>query len=85
MEDESFVSNRASEGKRAKINFSPKLVAFVGFELLTAVVMKSTIFWDIMPCIPPKVDRRFGGTHRLHLQGRISGVRYQRERTLLAT
>jgi hypothetical protein len=29
----------------------------VGFEVLTAVVMKS-------------VNRRFGGTHRLHLQGR---------------
>jgi hypothetical protein len=28
----------------------------VGFEFLTAVVMKSTIFWDIMPrslCLPP--------------------------------
>jgi hypothetical protein len=23
---------------------------FVGFEALTAVVMKSTIFWDVMPC-----------------------------------
>jgi hypothetical protein len=23
---------------------------FVGFEVLTAVVMKSTIFWDIMYC-----------------------------------
>jgi hypothetical protein len=23
---------------------------YVGFEVLTAVVMKSTIFWDITPC-----------------------------------
>jgi hypothetical protein len=42
----------------------------VGFEVLTAVVMKSTIFWDITPCIPLSVRRRFGGTYRLHLQGR---------------
>jgi hypothetical protein len=32
----------------------------VGFEVLTAVVMKSTIFWDIMPCSPLKVNRHFG-------------------------
>jgi hypothetical protein len=42
----------------------------VGFEALTAVVMTSTIFWDITPCIPLSVNRRFGGTYRLHLQGR---------------
>jgi hypothetical protein len=34
----------------------------VGFEVLTAVVMKSTIFWDITPCSPLSVSRRFGGT-----------------------
>jgi hypothetical protein len=32
--------------------------------------MKSTIFWDITPCSPLKVNRRFGGTYCLHLQGR---------------
>jgi hypothetical protein len=37
----------------------------VGFEVLTAVVMKSTIFWVITPCSPVKVNRRFGGTYRL--------------------
>jgi hypothetical protein len=31
------------------------LVQYVGFEVLTAVVMKSTIFWDITPCSPLKV------------------------------
>jgi hypothetical protein len=53
---------------------------YVGFEVLTAVVMKSTIFWDITPCISMKVNRRFGGTYRLHLQGRrISKARNQSE------
>jgi hypothetical protein len=46
----------------------------VGFEVLTAVVMKSSILWDIAPC--------FTEICRLHLQGRISGTRYQRESTL---
>jgi hypothetical protein len=32
-----------------------------GFEALTAVVMKSPIFWDIMLCSPLKVNRRFSG------------------------
>jgi hypothetical protein len=30
--------------------------------------MKSTVFWDITQCSPLKVNRRFGGTCRLHLQ-----------------
>jgi hypothetical protein len=42
----------------------------VGFEVLTAVVMKSTIFWDMTLCSPLKINRRFGRTYRLHLQGR---------------
>jgi hypothetical protein len=45
------------------------MTEFVGFEILTAVVVKNTIFWDITPCIPLSVNRRFGGTYRLHLQG----------------
>jgi hypothetical protein len=34
---------------------------FVGFEVLIAVVMKSSIFWDITLCKPLKVNRRFRG------------------------
>jgi hypothetical protein len=42
--------------------------------------MKSSVFRDITPCTPLKVIRRFGGTCRLHLQGRrISQARNQRE------
>jgi hypothetical protein len=39
-------------------------------EVLTAAVMKSPIFWDIMSSSPMKFNRRFGGTSRLHLQGK---------------
>jgi hypothetical protein len=42
----------------------------VGFEVLTAVVMKSTIFWDISTCSPLSVNRLFGGIYCFHLQGR---------------
>jgi hypothetical protein len=52
---------------------------YVGFEVLTAVVMNSSIFWDITPCSPLKVNRRFGGTCRLHLQGWISQARNHRD------
>jgi hypothetical protein len=52
----------------------------VGFEVLTAVVKKSSIFWDITSCSPLKVNRRFGKSCRLHLQGRrIRQARNQRE------
>jgi hypothetical protein len=42
----------------------------VGFEVFTAVVRKSCIFWYITSCSPLKVNWRFGGTCRHHLQGR---------------
>jgi hypothetical protein len=45
----------------------------VGFEVFTAVVMKSTIFWDVTPCCLLSCNRRFGGTYRLHLQGQAGG------------
>jgi hypothetical protein len=42
--------------------------------------MKSAIFWDITPCSPLEVNRRFGGTYRLHFQVRkISRARNQSE------
>jgi hypothetical protein len=67
---------------------------YIGCEIITAAVLKSPIFWDIMPLtvngrffhpedgdymknavfwdVAPCryfVNRRFGGTYRLHLQG----------------
>jgi hypothetical protein len=54
------------------------------FEVITTVVMKG-IFWAATLCSPSWVNRRFGGTRRLHFQGRrISQARNQRE-GLLAT
>jgi hypothetical protein len=41
----------------------------IGFEVLTAVIMKSTIFWDITTCSPLRVKRSFGGTYRLNFHG----------------
>jgi hypothetical protein len=59
------------ETKTSRINRgNVNKMELVGFAVLTAVVMKSTIFWDITPCGPLKGIRRFGGTYRLHLQGR---------------
>jgi hypothetical protein len=46
----------------------------VWFQVITAVVMKSTVFRDITPCNPLKTNRRFRETYRLHLQSRISRV-----------
>jgi hypothetical protein len=43
--------------------------------------LKSTIFCDITPCSPLKVNGRFGGMYRIHLQGRINRARYQSEST----
>jgi hypothetical protein len=32
------------------------------------VFMKSSVFWDLVPCSPLKVNWCFGGTCNLHLQ-----------------
>jgi hypothetical protein len=48
---------------------SQKIV--VGINILTAVVMTNYIFWDIPPCSPLKINRRFGGKSLFHLQSRI--------------
>jgi hypothetical protein len=36
--------------------------------------MKKAVFWDVAPC-RYGVNRRFGGTYRLHLQGRREIIR----------
>jgi hypothetical protein len=56
-----------------------KMVMNVRLEVLTAVVMKSSVFWDITQCSPLEVSRRLGGTYLLYLQGRIRRERYQSE------
>jgi hypothetical protein len=63
------------------IRFEPRTFPqHVGVEVLTAVVMNSTTFWDIEPCSPLRVSPRFGRTYRLHLQDRkLSRSRNQRE------
>jgi hypothetical protein len=43
---------------------------YVGYEVLTAVIMNSLDFWDMTPCSLLKYNRCFGGTCRLHFQGR---------------
>jgi hypothetical protein len=42
---------------------------FLRFEVFTAATMKNAVFWDVAPC-KSLVNRRFGGTYRLHIQGR---------------
>jgi hypothetical protein len=43
-------------------------------------LLKNATFWYITPCCPLNVNRRFGGTYRVHLQGQeISRARNQRE------
>jgi hypothetical protein len=67
---------------KMSLHFSQKFKSFwnnwlLGFEVLTAVIIKS-LLWDIAPCGPLKINRRFRGTYRLYLQDRrISRTRYQ--------
>jgi hypothetical protein len=49
--------------------FSMQSVPRLYNEVLKEVIMKSSIFWDTMACSPLKVNRCFGETCLLHLQG----------------
>jgi hypothetical protein len=44
---------------------------FLRFEIFTVVTMKKAVFWDVAPC-RYCVNRRFGGTNRLHLQSLLA-------------
>jgi hypothetical protein len=48
----------------------------VRMEVGRKLTTKCTVFWDIKPCSPLKVNKCFGGKHHLHLQDRISRARY---------
>jgi hypothetical protein len=66
--------------REPQIQYNKTIYDNVRFQVLTAVVIKSTIFWDTTPCSLLKVNGRFGGTYRLQLQGqRICWARNQRE------
>jgi hypothetical protein len=41
----------------------------VGFEVLTAVIMRNSVFWDITPFSSLQFNQRSGEICRLHLQG----------------
>jgi hypothetical protein len=53
------------------------IVACVPSELnhTTLQLLKCIIFWDMESCSPFSFNRRFGGTYRLHLQGRRNRFR----------
>jgi hypothetical protein len=48
-----------SQSLRPKTGFKSDF--FVGFEVLPAVVLESSIFWDTTPCSLLKVNQYFGG------------------------
>jgi hypothetical protein len=45
-----------------------KIPVYAGFDVIIAVVMKSSIFWDITQSNPLKANRRFGEACNPHLQ-----------------
>jgi hypothetical protein len=51
-------------------------ILHVGFEVLIAMVTKSSIFLHKTPCSPLKFNRRLGGTCRLHLHSLLPASRW---------
>jgi hypothetical protein len=40
-----------------------------GFDVLTAMTVTSTVFWDMTSCSLVEVYRHFGGTYYVHFEG----------------
>jgi hypothetical protein len=40
--------------------------------IFSAMIIKNSIFWDVVPFCLPKVNRRFGGKYSLHFQ--VGGI-----------
>jgi hypothetical protein len=49
------------------------ILSLIGYEVLTKVAMKSSVFWDITPWSPVKINQCFGDTFDLHLHDRKVG------------
>jgi hypothetical protein len=61
-------SNKQAWGSMLFRNVGKLVADCVVYEVLTAMVIKSYVFWYKMQCSPLKVNRRFGGTCRLYFQ-----------------
>jgi hypothetical protein len=53
-----------------KFRFFEQTVTFLWIEILTTVIIKNSVVWDIALCSPFEIYRRFGGTCSFHVQGR---------------
>jgi hypothetical protein len=56
---------------------------YVGFEVLTAVIMKSSNCWDTKQCSLLKFNRRFGESCRLSTFNGLHGVISQKTELLI--
>jgi hypothetical protein len=65
-----MIAFRMSRKKLLFFLYVKLRMVYVGFEVFRVVVFKSIIFWNMAPCSPLSFNRRFGGTYRLHHQGR---------------
>jgi hypothetical protein len=58
------------------------IYSLVGFDVFIAVNMKNAVFLDVAPC-GFIINRRFGGTCRLRLQGRRNNARATSQKSIL--
>jgi hypothetical protein len=66
------IVNQSTDLDIINVSYTKKILdkcKFAEIDVLTEVVTKSSIFWDITPGSPLKVNRSFGGTSHLLFQG----------------
>jgi hypothetical protein len=68
--------------KQVDKHMSPAVVNPVGSEVVKAVIVENAVFRDVA-LYGFNVNRRFGGTCRLHLQGRRNNASEENVRRML--
>jgi hypothetical protein len=90
-EEQMITENKSTHLKMMQNDSLPKGVRFFKNQMIrtttyveTIQKKKNAVFWDVAPC-RSRVNRRFGGTNRLHLQRRKIRERARRVSKWLQT
>jgi hypothetical protein len=67
LEDPVITRNTGQHRTQGHKAVFPVRFEYAGFEVLTAVVMKGSIFWDKTPRSSLKFNGSFGGTYYLYV------------------
>jgi hypothetical protein len=64
---------------------APNCSIYIEFEVLTVVVTKSYVFWDITPCSPVKLNQHVPPKHWLTFMQDYTALYFRRKNSAVCT